>query len=79
MQDYISSADGFLVDAGSTTECQFCPISNTDNFLGVVNIFFENRWRDWGILWAFIVFNIVVATFLYWLARVPKNKKTKKE
>lgn len=32
-----------------------------------------------GILFAFIAFNTAAAIFLYWLARVPKQKKEKKD
>ena len=35
--------------------------------------------RNFGILWAYIVFNIFGAIFLYWLFRVPKKPKNKKE
>jgi ABC-type multidrug transport system permease subunit len=30
-------------------------------------------------MWVFIVFNIFAAVGMYWLARVPKVKKAKKE
>jgi hypothetical protein len=32
-----------------------------------------------SILWAYIVFNVFGALFLYWLVRVPKNKLRKKK
>jgi flagellar biosynthesis/type III secretory pathway M-ring protein FliF/YscJ len=32
------------------------------------------RWRNFGLLWVYVVFNIFAAVFFYWLARVPKNK-----
>lgn len=38
---------------------------------------YSNRWRDFGILFAYIIFNIFMAVFLYWLVRVPKHKKEK--
>ncbi|KAJ4248431.1 Multidrug resistance protein [Fusarium torreyae] len=78
LRDYISSSNGFLIDPGSTTDCEFCPIASTDKFLNAVHIDFDNRWRDWGILWVFIIFNLVVAVSLYWLTRVPKTRKAKK-
>jgi hypothetical protein len=36
-------------------------------------------WRNFGILWAFCIFNIVAALALYWLLRMPKTKKDKKD
>ncbi|TQN73727.1 ZEB2-regulated ABC transporter 1, partial [Colletotrichum shisoi] len=43
-----------------------------DDFLASVNVDFANRWRNFGIMWAFVVFNVAAAFLLYWLARVPK-------
>jgi ATP-binding cassette, subfamily G (WHITE), member 2, PDR len=38
----------------------------------------EDRWRNFGILWVYIIFNICGALFLYWLTRVPKDNKKEK-
>lgn len=32
-----------------------------------------------SILWAYIVFNVFAALFVYWLVRVPKRKLGKKK
>lgn len=81
MAPYMASAGGYLLDpnAQNGADCQFCPINNTNQFLQAVNVDFGNRWRDFGLLWAYCIFNIAVAIGLYWLVRVPKQKKTKKE
>jgi ATP-binding cassette subfamily G (WHITE) protein 2 (PDR) len=78
MQDYISMAGGYLRDAQSTDQCQFCQIDNTDQYLQAINVNWDTRWRDFGLLWVYVVFNIAAATFLYWLCRVPRTKKAKK-
>ncbi|KAG9723024.1 hypothetical protein KCU73_g13820, partial [Aureobasidium melanogenum] len=37
-------------------------------------------WRNFGILWVYIIFNAVAAVGIYWLVRVPKKaKKSKKD
>lgn len=79
--DYISAAGGHLIrpSGESTDECRFCTISDTNAFLASIDVDFANRWRNFGFLWVFIIFNIVAAASLYWLARVPKNRKIKKE
>lgn len=78
MQPYISTAGGFLLDDAATTNCQFCQISDTNVFLDAVSVHYSNRWRDFGIMWAFIVINMVGAVLFYWLARVPKKAKKEK-
>jgi ABC-type multidrug transport system permease subunit len=59
--------------------CRLCSYTSTDVFLSQINANYADRWRDFGILWAFIVFNIFAAIGLYWLARVPKKQGKKKE
>lgn len=34
---------------------------------------YANRWRDFGLLWAYVVFNIIAAVGIYWLARVVRT------
>ncbi|KAK3682089.1 ABC-2 type transporter-domain-containing protein [Podospora appendiculata] len=74
MKTYISATGGYLVDALSTESCDFCPMSDTNAFLAHVNASYDDRWRNFGIMWAFIIFNIVAALGVYWLVRVPKKK-----
>jgi ATP-binding cassette subfamily G (WHITE) protein 2 (PDR) len=80
MAAWISTAGGYLEFPEATGECSFCSISDTNQFLAALGSNYEHRWRNFGILWAFIIFNAVMAVFLYWLFRVPKTKsKAKKE
>lgn len=37
-----------------------------------------SRWRDFGIIWAYVVVNIVGAIGLYWIFRVPKKPRKDK-
>jgi ATP-binding cassette subfamily G (WHITE) protein 2 (PDR) len=77
MQDYVSRAGGYLLD-DNTTKCQFCRIQDTNIFLAEVNAVYSTRWRNVGIFWVYIVFNIIAAMTLYWAVRVPKRKKIDK-
>lgn len=81
MMAYMESAGGYLVNpdtrGGSGENCGFCALDNTTQFLKSVNLNFGNRWRDLGILWAYIIFNTAGAILFYWLVRVPKGKKVK--
>lgn len=77
MKPYVD-AGGYLADPNATS-CQFCTISSTNTFLAAVSSNYADRWRNFGILWAFIVFNIFAAVMIYWLARVPKKSKKLKQ
>ncbi|KAL2844337.1 ABC-2 type transporter-domain-containing protein [Aspergillus pseudoustus] len=81
MAPYISEKGGYLVgnsDNGisnsNSGSCAFCGTVNSDAFLEGMEMRFENRWRDFGFMWAFCVFNVLAAVALYWVFRVPKRK-----
>jgi ATP-binding cassette subfamily G (WHITE) protein 2 (PDR) len=77
MAPYIAEVGGYVLDPSATSNCSFCSMDSTNTFLAAFNIFYKNVWRDFGLMWVYIVFNCFGAVFLYWLARVPKNKKAK--
>lgn len=80
MQQYIQTAQaGYLLDEGATSNCQFCPLDSTNQFLAQVDIYWKDAWRNFGIMWAYIIFNLFAALFLYWLIRVPKKSNKKKQ
>ncbi|KAG5759293.1 hypothetical protein H9Q72_012575 [Fusarium xylarioides] len=81
LSDYMSNMGGYLVgeSAGSEAQCQYCPMADTNTFLKGINVSFDNRWRDFGLLWVYVVFNCAAAVTIYWLARVPRGRKDKKE
>lgn len=74
---YINANGGYVQNNATMGECSICPIKSTNVFLTAVSANYDNRWRDFGIMWAFIIFNTVAALFLYWLVRMPKNHKDK--
>ncbi|EEU34503.1 uncharacterized protein NECHADRAFT_64912 [Fusarium vanettenii 77-13-4] len=80
MSDYINMAGGQLVNSSQyDSECSYCPIADTNAFLASISVDRAHRWRNSGLWWVYIVFNIVATTIFYWLAHVPKNCKINKE
>ena len=77
MGPYISGAGGYLTNPDATADCGFCQVRDTNVFLDQVNSSYANRWRDFGIMWVYVVFNVAAAVGIYWLARVPKKAKKK--
>ena len=73
MAKYIEAAGGYLLDTNATSRCEFCQVKDTDAFLAGVGLHFSNAWRDFGLIFVYVGFNIVAALFIYWLARVPKS------
>lgn len=80
MQPWISKMGGYLLDNSTTSECSYCSIDSTNQYLSAIGSSYHKRWRNFGLIWAYILFNACAAVFLYWLVRVPKKaKKAKKE
>ncbi|ODV71387.1 Orfs10c [Cyberlindnera jadinii NRRL Y-1542] len=78
--EYLESAGtGYLTDGSSTSDCEMCPMSTTNDFLSTINCSYSRKWRNLGIFCAYIVINVVGAVLFYWLARVPKKKNRVKE
>jgi ATP-binding cassette, subfamily G (WHITE), member 2, PDR len=78
LKNYISFAGGYVTpESARTSSCEFCPLSSTNSFLAQVNIFYSESWRNFGILFAYIGFNVAMAILLYWLVRVPKKSNLK--
>lgn len=75
MKPFMTNFGGYLVDANATGTCQYCSMASTNVFLSSINIKYSQRWPATGYFIAFLVFNIVVTIFLYWLARVPKTSR----
>ncbi|PSN59021.1 ABC transporter [Corynespora cassiicola Philippines] len=67
LQDFVDSQGGYLSveSTNSTTECIFCPGSDTNPFLWSVSAEYQDRWRNFGIVWAYVVVNVVAAIGLY--------------
>ncbi|KAF5236734.1 hypothetical protein FANTH_11141 [Fusarium anthophilum] len=72
---FVQAVGGALWNPGTNQTCLYCPIASTDTYLGTLSIRYSERWRNFGLIWAFIVFDVIAALVAYWLLRVPKKGK----
>ncbi|KAF1939631.1 hypothetical protein EJ02DRAFT_456735 [Clathrospora elynae] len=72
LNDYANASGGVVQNPGATADCRFCSLSNADQFLAGSSIYYGERWRNFGILFAFIAFNTFIAILSYYLFRVAK-------
>ncbi|KAJ6109092.1 ABC multidrug transporter C [Penicillium sp. IBT 16267x] len=77
MSAYMDSYGGYLQNPNATADCSFCSMDSTDTFLAMVGSYYSDAWRNFGFMWVYIIFNIFMAVFIYWLARVPKGSRNK--
>lgn len=77
LNSYIRDYGGYLTleSIDSISECVYCTGNDTNIFLNSISSDYSDRWRNWGIVWVYVVFNVVAAIGLYWLIRVPKRRK----
>ena len=75
MSAYIAQTGGYLTNPDATADCSFCSASSTNTYLAQLSSQYSTRWRNFGVMWAFILFNVAAALFFYWLARVPRRQK----
>ncbi|KAH8423667.1 pleiotropic drug resistance family ABC transporter [Aspergillus melleus] len=74
---FAAASGGRVQNPDATSQCAYCAMSGTDTFLASVSSYWSDAWRNFGLMWVYIAFNIVAAIGVYWLARVPKGSKTK--
>jgi ATP-binding cassette subfamily G (WHITE) protein 2 (PDR) len=73
LQTYADEAMGAIYNPNATSDCEFCPARDADQFLKSVSISYSTEWRDYGIGFAYIFFNIFMAVVLYYMFRVRKS------
>ncbi|OTB07874.1 hypothetical protein M426DRAFT_8470 [Hypoxylon sp. CI-4A] len=71
MELYNQQAFGAVYNPEATDSCSFCSLQNTNTFLATVDTYYDDRWRNLGLIWVYVAFNVAATLLIYWLARVP--------
>ena len=79
MVPYLAGHHGYLSETRLGEQCLYCPSDTADDFLTKIDASYEERWRNFGLIWVFIAFNVGAAFALYYFVRVPKKKGKKVE
>ncbi|KAJ9497454.1 GTPase-activating protein [Exophiala xenobiotica] len=73
LAEYLQSgAPGQLYNPSATSGCEYCPLTSADQFLAASNVYYSERWRNFGIGFAYIFFNIFACIMLYYVFRVRR-------
>ncbi|KAL0960159.1 hypothetical protein HGRIS_011794 [Hohenbuehelia grisea] len=73
-ESYISNFGGYLQNSDATTACEFCSVSSTDVLMEAnFNVFYSHRWRNVGLLLAYVVFNVAAIFSFTYLFRVREG------
>lgn len=78
MDPFAAVAGGQVLNPNDSSNCQYCSLTEADQYLSSVSITYGTRWRDYGIGFAFIFFNIAAAVLFYYLFRVQRGSGFKR-
>lgn len=65
-QQFIRQAGGY-VQNGTNGLCEFCQYASGDEFAAGFNVYYKNKWEDYGVFWAYCGFNFAVVFLCSWL------------
>ncbi|KAL3478070.1 ABC-2 type transporter-domain-containing protein [Aspergillus californicus] len=63
---FVEQASGYVRDSGNGM-CAYCLYEDGDQYATSFNVYYSNKWRDYGIFWAFVMFNFIAVFFFSWL------------
>ncbi|KAJ1753204.1 ATP-binding cassette transporter snq2, partial [Coemansia sp. RSA 1821] len=70
---WVQSATGYINNPDDSSACKFCPYSVGDEFYRTLSWSFSHRWRNFGILFGFIAFNIAFTMLMIRVYKVNKR------
>ncbi|KAI1461133.1 ABC-2 type transporter [Annulohypoxylon moriforme] len=71
--DYVRQAGGYVRNGTDAGTCQYCQYATGDEFGKQFSVYYENIWRDFGIVCGFIAFNYIVIYISTWWRFRGKN------
>jgi len=70
---FLDVATGYINNPDATALCEYCTFATGPEFYEQNGWSYDNRWRNFGILAAFFLFNVIVSSMLIWLFRKGKR------
>ena len=64
--DFIKQAGGYVQNSTGGL-CEFCQYATGDEFAAGFNVYYKDKWEDYGIFWAYCGFNFAVVFLASWL------------
>ncbi|KAJ5540354.1 hypothetical protein N7513_008686 [Penicillium frequentans] len=74
MAKYLETSTGTIYNPNATANCEYCSMKSADTYLAAREIYYDDRWRDYGIFWCYFVFNMLASVLVYYLFRVRTSK-----
>lgn len=76
---FANASMAVLYNPVASKDCQFCQFSVADVYLAALNMSYSERWRNFGLLLAYTVFNVAAFTCCFYLYSGPGLVQTMKK
>ncbi|GMM41765.1 ATP-binding cassette multidrug transporter [Hanseniaspora uvarum] len=70
LNTYTKHHPGYIKNPDATSNCEYCPYNNQDQVVAEFGVHWDQRWRNFGFIWAYIIFNFVAMLGCYYIMRV---------
>ncbi|KAI9167952.1 ABC multidrug transporter C [Paramyrothecium foliicola] len=75
LQPFLQTAGGVLKNPEDNSNCFYCPVDQTNGLLQQLGMETGNAWRNVGFMVIYLVFNTFAIYGIYWLVRLPRQKR----
>jgi ATP-binding cassette subfamily G (WHITE) protein 2 (SNQ2) len=70
---------GDLYNPQATSNCQYCRYSTGDEYLKTLDISWNDRWRNFGFMWAYVCFNVGMIVLVTYIPRAVRKMKKRRQ
>ncbi|KAI9673326.1 MAG: hypothetical protein M1829_004092 [Trizodia sp. TS-e1964] len=71
-KSFIQQVGGYVLENDGT--CSLCQYANGDEYAKSLNVDYDYKWRDVGIVFSYIIFNYAIVFFCSWLLLIGGKK-----
>ncbi|CAI4057848.1 hypothetical protein SKDZ_04G2390 [Saccharomyces kudriavzevii ZP591] len=73
MKQFLEKSTGYIENPDATSDCAYCIYEVGDNYLTHISSKYSYLWRNFGIYWIYIFFNIIAMICVYYLFHVRQS------
>ena len=70
LQPFFATNNGYVANPSATSQCAVCQYSVGDQYLATVGMSYSHRWRNIGLFFVYILFNVFCMLSMYYIFRV---------
>jgi len=70
---FLETATGYIDNPDATSDCGYCLYNKGADFYNTIPWSADERWRDFGIMVAYWIFNIFLVVLFIYLSRKPRR------